>query len=132
MREKDVLFFITEKIDLDLTSGWFNCFFIRHNDILQKGYSTPQEDKRISIRRDFLRLHLINVHENVEGWCVEVDLGQLEDCKVFKVVIDRGYQGDSIEHSDSRKFLHTTMLACIAAPLITKKSNFYKILGFRS
>ena len=139
MREKDVLSFIKEKFDRELTSGWFNCFFYKDIDILKKLHSTPQDDKRLSIPRVFLREHLINVHKNVEGRRTElvlnldeVGVGEWEDSKPFKVIVDRNFDGDSIEHSVPRTIPHTTMLACIAAsgasltPLIITK-----ILGFR-
>ena len=85
-------------------------------------HSTPQDDKRLSIPRVFLREHLINVHKNVEGRRTElvlnldeVGVGEWEDRKPFKVIVDRNFDGDSIEHSVPRTIPHTTMLACIAA-----------------
>lgn len=127
MREKDVLMFIKEKFDHDITSGWFNCFFIRHIDVLEKVHSTPQDDKRLSVPREFLREHLVNVYKNVEGSCIDLVLKIDEDRKPFKVIVDKNFDGDSIEHSVQRIIPHITMLACIAVsgasmtPLIITK-----------
>lgn len=58
MRERDILDFVKLNFHLDLIRGWLNCFFVCHIEELEKCHSTPQEGKRMSIPREFLKQNL--------------------------------------------------------------------------
>lgn len=122
MREKEILKFIKSKFVSDLTQGWFNCFFVRHIKRLKKCHSIPQQDTRLSVPREFLFQHLINMREIVENRIAElvlnldeVGVSELEDKKPFKVIVSRRNPNKTFEHAVSRNNTHVTLVACIAA-----------------
>ena len=111
-------------------------FFVSEIEELEECHSTPQEDKRMSIPREFLKQHLINTFLMVE-WRIpelvlnvdELGSSEWEERRPFKVFVKRETERKIIEHPVSRKISHMTLLACISCSgnsltplIITKKA----------
>jgi hypothetical protein len=84
--------------------------------------SFPQEDTRLTVPREFLEQHIINMHRYVEGTASEllfnldeVGASDWEDRKPKKVFVSISLSETEIFHEVSRKFRHQSLLACVSA-----------------
>ena len=130
---------IANRYSINVTRGWVNNFLCRRKDEIQKCKSYPQEDTRMAIPREYLEKHIQNLHEVVSGTCREllfnldeVGLGEWEDRKIFKVIVPKFADKNSVQHSYKRNSPHITMLVCCSCggdaltPMIITKNPIPK------
>jgi hypothetical protein len=97
-------------------------FLLRHSEELNETTSSPQENTRLEVPREFLRKTLRRMKDAVKG-CVrdlvfnldEVGVSDWEDRKSKRVVVPAALNGQTIHHGINRNLKHITVVTCVAA-----------------
>ena len=117
----ELLRFVNEKYNVSLTNGWVGTFLKRNEEKIKKVKSIPQEDTRLSVPRDFLIQHIINLKNVIEGRMTElifnldeVGSSDWEDRKVKTVLVSSEVESRTVFHSVKRCGKHLSLLACIS------------------
>jgi hypothetical protein len=105
-----------------VTKGWVHAFIGRHLDAIQVCRSRPQEDTRMIVPRTHLEEHFQLMKSVVEGKLSElvfnldeVGFSDWEDRKPRTVIVPPSVSPDDVYHPVSRKYRHSTLLACVSA-----------------
>ena len=122
MTQVQLINFISKKFQKNVTKGWVNSFIGRHINELQKCHSSPQEDNRLCIPREYLEQHIMNLKEFLQGKCAElifnldeVGLSEWEERKIRKVIVPKSVDKSNVFHQVSRKVNHISLLVCVSA-----------------
>jgi hypothetical protein len=102
--------------------GWVDSFILHHSDEFTEKKNSPQEDRRLQVRRIFLNETICYMNEAVQGGPAdlgfnldEVGISDWEDRKPKKVVVPMTATSHSIHHRVSRNLKQISIVTCICA-----------------
>lgn len=120
--QKQIINYVLENFKISVTNGWVNSFICRHQNDIQKCKSYPQEDLRMTVPREYLDTHILNLKEYIQGMCSEllfnldeVGTSEWEERKILKVVVPKSADKNGVQHHVPRNTTHMTLLVCVSS-----------------
>jgi hypothetical protein len=118
----DILHYVHGRLNEMVTRGWVDNFLTRRKIELFETLSSPQENPRLQVPREYLDTTIRCIQDHVTGAQAElvfnldeVGISEWEDRKPRFVVVPMKYKGIRIHHGQSRNLKHLSVVACVSA-----------------